>query len=430
MYFPITMVAGQSIHTNPDVTAAIGAKTGADSAIGSAQISATATAGASGATATTMGATQQSTTKNTTWLQSKIQKITEFIDKNRKWIQERIERNMWWMTKFAKGAWMFAQFMKFMFMLFPIIIVFRMIIGLFTKPMEFIMMGISCLVLAVAYVIYYIFYIPPFSIVPFLLYFIVVDLVPAIAYTIVFGALFVAITIFCIIMTGINSLLGGALSTLVLCQNSPAAWYKTPNYHMGNKYERGMLCNKQCLPGFYPDPTGMYCLSTPKLTPSYCPQAEAMRLYTVNKNDYIYHYGDYPTIGNMKYMSKSPEERELLLKDHYLRKKDFLGRCEKPMSKFNYMSLNVCSSIDTMKQNNVNDDTILKMKRVCSQAYCNSKTNYPFCADISSTGAEKDSNEFWKHVIKILIMITCIIFIFMFTFSYMTKNKPGSESSE
>lgn len=395
-----------------------------------AEAAAIAAASAAQAAATTGGATQQSTVKNVTWIQSKIQKISEFIKKNQQWLIDKMDKYKQFVFKMSRIAWMFAQFMKFLFMLFPVIIVFRMIIGLFTKPMEFIMMGISCLVLAFAYVIYYIFYIPPFSIIPFLLWFIVVKLVPALVYTAVFGSLFLLITAFCLLLTFFNSILGGALSTLVLCQNSPASWYKTPNYHLKNKYERGLLCTRACLPGYYPDPTGMYCLSTPKHTPSYCPQAEAMRLYTVNKNDFMYYYKDYPTIGNIKYLSTSPEERELLLKDYYLKKKDFLGKCEAPMEKYNYMPLNVCSSLDIMKNNKIDDDTIAKMRKVCSQAYCNSKTNYPFCANMAGKYDDDDNGNFWKNIIKILIMITAFMVIVMFTLGYMTGESPLEESSE
>ncbi len=358
--------------------------------------------------------TQQSSGR----IQSLIQKIRSWVEAKRQWIQDKIDENRWRILKIQKAAFMFANFMRTMFQFFVIIILARMVVGFFSKPLEFIMLGLSCIILAVVYVIYYIFYIPPFIWIPFLIWFLIFDIIPLILFTVVMLALFIVITIFCLILGILNWATNGALKSLVLCENHVAAWYKTPNFHLTNKYERGFLCSKQCLTGYYPDATGMSCVRVPKGSPSYCPQAEVMRMYTSNTSDRVYTFKDYQINGNLKYLSSSPLDRELLIKKHFLSKRLFLEKCDKEMKKYNYMPLGLCSSIDVMDKNDISPKLINKMKAVCSQAFCNSKTNYPVCSLLSGTG-EDDDSEFWKKVMKILISIIAFMVVISFTIGYV-----------
>lgn len=355
------------------------------------------------------------------------QRAVQFVKTVALKVKDTAIKKFQFVRKFEQAAFMFANFMRMAFQFFSLIIVFRMIIGFFTKPLEFIMLGMSCFVLAITYVIYYILSIPPFIYIPFLIWFIIFDVVPFVVYSIIMGVLFIGISILCLILAGINFITKGSLKSLVLCQNNVAAWFKTPNYHLGNKYERGIMCSKKCYPGYSPDTTGMYCIKIAKDSPSFCPQAEVMRMYTGNRNDMNYYYKDYQTIGNVKYLMKTPEEREILLKNHYLKKRDFHEKCEKSMSQYNSMSLGLCSSLDIYEKNNINGidkKTLSKMKKVCSQAYCNSKTNYPFCSDLATVNDENDNvSGFWKKIIKILLLIIVFIFIIMFTLSYMVGVK-------
>ncbi len=358
--------------------------------------------------------TQQSSGR----IQTLIQRVKDYVEKKRQWIQDKIDKYKILYYKFMRYAFMFANFMRMMFQFFSLIIVARMIIGFFSKPLEFIMLGMSCIVLAVAYVVYYIFYIPPFIWIPFLVWFLIFDILPLIVYTVVMLALFIVITLFCMVLGIINWLTKGSLKSLVLCENHVAAWYKTPNFHLTNKYERGFFCNRQCYTGYHPDTTGMFCVRVPKGSPSYCPQAEVMRMYTGSGNDRNYYFKDYQTKGNMKYLSSSPVDRELLLKAHFFKKRNFLEKCDKSMEKFKYMPLSLCSSIDVMEKNNIDPKIINKMKLACSQAFCNSKSNYPFCSLLSGSGEEDDS-DFWKRVMKILIMIIAFMIVISFTLAYI-----------
>jgi hypothetical protein len=347
--------------------------------------------------------TAQTASEKASWAQDKITQLKEFV------------------AKYSQSAMQFANMVKMTAQFFPIIIVFSMIIAFFTKPLEFIMLGVALVFLSVFYVLYFILSIPPFIYIPFLVWFIIMDIIPFVVYTIVLGALFLVITLFCLILGGLNTMLGGALKNLLLCQNAPDAWFKTPNFHLSNKYERGFFCSRQCFKGYYPDETGLYCAKTPISQPSYCPQAEVMRLLNGQRSDIKYAYADYPIKGNFKYLMKSPEEREVLIKNHFLKKREFLEKCEKKMEPYKAMPLNVCSSLDTIEKtgfNNVDKKTMQKMKQVCFQAFCNSKSNYPFCAKLNGAVVD-DSGEYWKKIIKIAIMIIVFVFIILFTLGYL-----------
>lgn len=389
-FFPVAATGMIStVTTSPDQTSAIAAQT---------------------TTETTQQTTQQT--------QNFVQRIKEFIETKAKWIEKKTQ----WMRDYAQKAMQFAGWLRTIALFFPLIIVARMIIGFFQKPLEFIMLGFACIFLAIAYVIYFILSIPPFIIIPFLIWFFIMDILPLLVYSVVMVALFVAITVICIIIAGINAMTGGSLKNLVLCQNPAAAWYKTPNFHLSNKFERGVFCSRQCYPGYYPDTTGMFCVKVPKGQPSYCPQAEIMRLYTGTKNDRNYYFKDFQTKGNLNYMKQSPENREIMIKNHLLKKRDFLEKCNTSMSKYNYMPLSICSSLDVIEKNNINGidkKTLNKMKKVCSQAFCDSRSNYPFCSQLDGTGEEDDS-EFWKKVMKVLILIAVFVFVIMFTLGYIT----------
>lgn len=353
------------------------------------------------------------------------QKILKFTKDTANRIKDNATKTIKFIKKYSQTAFMFVNAMKMAFQFFSIIVLVRMIIGFFTKPLEFIMLGMSCLILAVVYVIYFIFSIEPFIYIPFILWFFIADVMPFVIYSIVMGVIFIGISIFCLILAFLNVITGGSLKSLILCQNTVAAWFKTPNYHLTNKNERGLFCSRQCYTGYFPDTSGMYCMKVPKGNPSFCPQAEVMRMYTGNRNDMNYYYKDYQTNGNLKYLMKSPKNRELVLKNHYLKKRDFIEKCEKSMSKYNSMPLSLCSSLDIYEKNNINGidkKTIEKMKKVCSQAFCNSKTNYPFCSSLGTsllTDTDNIVSEFWKKVIKIFILIIVFMFIIMFTLSYM-----------
>lgn len=382
-------------------------------------------------TSATMISTSTSQTASNTAgrLQSIVQKIKDFVTKQQHHVQNFINKNKNHFQKIAQSAFMFGQFMKTVFMFFPIIILVRMIIGIFQKPLEFIMMGMSIIILSIIYVIYYIFSLYPLIYIPYIIWYILFDVIRFVLYSIVILVVYLIIILFCIILALINFATGGALKNMVLCQNSPYSWYFIANNHLNNKYQRSLFCSKPCLPGYYPDAFGSFCIKNNYNQPSFCPYAEIMRLHTNKKNDINYYYKDYNTLKSVNYMMATPQGRESLLKSYYLNKINFINDCETKLNKYKYVSLAICSSLDSMSStefklfsyNNKNIDpiTLNKIKTVCSQAFCNTKNNYPFCS-FATYSKENDKNKI-KDIIILIINISIFFIICAIVFTYFNK---------
>lgn len=310
---------------------------------------------------------------------------------------------------------------------FPIITFILILLACFGKPLEIIMLIIGLLFIAMLYIIYSILNLPPFIYIVALLYFIVFEIIPFIAYCIIFTAILVLIFVICLVLTGVNIGTGGALKNVVLCDNSPGAWYKTANHHLGNKWERGLLCSRPCGARYAPDAGGMSCIKTPKGYPPYCPQAEIMRIYATKQADKHYMYKTFAENSNLKYLSRPPEEREKMLADYYIRKTKFSETCRKEMSEYDPISLNICASANTLGLEN---SELIKLKQVCAQAYCTADKNYPFCSKISSL-KEDDENALIQQIIKVVVIILAffIITIFMFKTLYGSSSEGASSNA-
>lgn len=350
------------------------------------------------------------------WMKDLIDKVKRQILYYRMWIQDFIQRNQHHIATMLRWAKYFGIFMRTVAMFFPVIIVFRMIIGLFQKPMEFAMLGVAIIFLSIVFVLYYIVSLPVFIWIPYIVWFIVAKFIPFLGYLVIFGMIFLITTLFCALMAGINAASGNAIASLILCQNDPDSWFKMPNWHYKNRWDRGFFCSKPCLPGYRPSSTGMFCEKLPRGTPSHCPQASVMRMYVMNKTDMVDHFKDYPIVGNLKYLSSDPDTRENLLKKHYLRKRDFLNNCNRSMKPYNYMPMNICSSLDAIEKdglNGINPATLKRLKISCAQSYCNASSSYPFCAKLSEPD-DNNSVDLWKRILKIIILIATTLFVFRF----------------
>jgi hypothetical protein len=337
--------------------------------------------------------------------------------------KDTIDRT-WDKIKHSQTVLRFLQFMAFLQRMLPILYLVLIILAFFGKPLEYIMLFVAMISVSILYVIYAIITLPPFIFIPMLIWFIIFDIIPLIVYCLVFGGLLVIILLFCLILAIINTITGGALKSLVLCQNSPAAWYKTPNYHFTNKYERGLFCSRPCFPRYQPDTTGMNCTKLPKDYPAYCPQAEIMRLYTGLTKDNVFMYNDYNINGNVRYLTKTPLDREEILKKHYLKKVEFMNICNSKLQDYTPISLAICSAVDIISMDKSNPLThsmkkkdINRLINVCKQAFCNSKNNYPFCSQLGATN-EDDDSMIVKKVIKLIIMIIIFILILVFSLNY------------
>lgn len=329
-------------------------------------------------------------------------------------IQHKIERLAdltKWIATFTKTASMMARF-------YPIIVVALIILAFFGKPLEYIMLFIAALIVSILWVFVYILGLPVVRVIPYIPYNIVFYLAPYLLYTIIILSIFLVVSLFCLVLAAINKISGNKLQSMILCQNSPESWFELPNYHLDNIYRRSFFCVKPCASRYEPD--GDSCKKMYKYQPAYCPPAEIMRVYTgLNRNDRVTHFKEFNQY-DVRYLMKSPQDREKMLRDHYLKQVRHLDKCEEPMKPYKDITLNICANLDYMEKNKqLSQEQINKMRAVCYQGYCNSNTNYPFCAK-KAASSDADMTQLIKQLCKILaiVIIFVILIIFILTTMY------------
>ena len=336
-----------------------------------------------------------------------FERIKEFLDRHRK----------------------FIQFMLNFFKFLPIMTLVLMVIAFLARPTEFMLLIFGLLSATLIYIIYSTLNLPPFIYIIFALWFFVVDIIPLIIYCMIFGAIFILIFVICLILTAVNTVTGGALKSIVLCQNSPGSWYKTPTSQYSNKWERGIFCSRPCYGRYKPDVTGTSCVRLPKGIPPYCPQAEIMRIYSSKKADRNHIFNDFKESTNFKYKSQKPEERENMLKQHYMKKFEFFDTCRKQMNEYDPIALNICASADSLEATrHLDKNQVKKLKQVCAQAYCNGGRNYPFCSKISGF-RDDDENEIIRKTVRVvvIILIFCIVFLILIQYLYQSNGPSQQE---
>lgn len=302
---------------------------------------------------------------------------------------------------------------------FPIIVLVLIILAFFGKPLEYIMLGLALVIIGIVYVMYCILSCDAFLWIPMIFWFTYQMIIPFFLYCCVFGALLLFVLVICLILAAINGITANGLKRLIMCQNNPANWYLIPNYQLGNKWERGIMCSRPCYSGYYPDTTGLFCKRLPKGNPPYCPYAETMRIYSgTSRTDKKYKFFDFNPMHHLNYITKSPAAREEMLKSYYMNKKTFNETCQDQLADYRNISLGICSATDILNADANNPLTKSmtakqqqQLNEVCKQAFCNADKSYPFCANLGNSNTS-DKSAIIIMVIKIAIyIIMFMIFI-------------------
>lgn len=350
--------------------------------------------------------------------------INELIDRKITMAKMNIDSSQSLLQRIGEKLMAIGQFVKGMITVakfFPIITLVLMVLASLGRPMEFLAMIIGLIFVVVIYIIYSVLNLPPFIFVVCAIWFTIFNIIPFLIYTAVFLGIFLIISLVCILLTVINTVFWGSLKSIVLCQTKPSDWYATANFHLNNKWERALMCNRPCFSYYYPDTTGIMCQKVPKGYPPYCPQAEIMRIYSTRKSDRRYIFKNFDDKSNVKYLSKKPEERELDLKNYYLNKRLFRESCRGKMAKYDPLTLSICSSVDTMETfKHLQPKEINRLKQVCAEAFCGADRNYPFCSKMSGL-KEDDANALIKKVIKIILIMIALCLVFYFAMENLYK---------
>jgi hypothetical protein len=329
-------------------------------------------------------------------------------------------------TKFAtdKLAWV-TDYIFEKLKWIPAATILSIIITLFRHPLEFITRILCAIIISIFFVFYIILTIPPFSWLAFIVWFIVRHVLILIGFTVVSLAIFCIIALIFILLAIVNGISGGSLTQLALCQTSPFAWYTVPNYQDGNKYDRGFFCNRPCAAGYSPDElTGSICNRTPLAQPSFCPQAEVMRiLLKKNWSGERHIYANY--VMTPSYFLKLPKEKEEDYIKHFDQMQLFFNKCNRRLGTFNNIALDICSSLDAIKElkmNVLSDGAIQKLKEVCKQGFCNSRSRHVFCSSFGDSNAENAGNGLLKAIIFMLVALVLFVFLVVMTYKFVSAS--------
>ena len=313
---------------------------------------------------------------------------------------------------------------KFFMSLLTVVLVFVKLIMNFVKDPFGTLISIFTLIIGTLFsiilvIIYAILSIPGINMIVFIPYFFFTEVMKFVIFSIIYIALFALVTVMVLVLTFINIVSGGALKKFSQCQNSPGAWYRTPNYHRGNKFERSIMCAAPCPLNYRPDQsTGTMCMKLPNGMPNYCPKAEVMRIYTgFNRGDRKYTWPDYKTRGNVKYESQLPINREKTLLTHFKKGEEFFGTCVEPMSKYDPAPRAICANIDVLREKpdayGLTQRDVRRLERVCNQSYCNARSGgaYTVCSNLTDKNGDDNIALLIKNICMIIFMIIMFVMI-------------------
>jgi hypothetical protein len=293
--------------------------------------------------------------------------------------------------------------------------------------------------------------------------------------TIIWVLLFLLAAIIYFIIAGLNSLVGGALTGLLRCEDLPSAWLKYTNYMFGNKRVRQFFCNGICRAKFLT--TANWCNVSNR--PSQCPQQVIYQLFyesfwrkstnpTATETNSTYDFKP-----DLKYMSLKSEEREKIIREHLREKYKYLEECYKnttswtkltkssnryqrkqthPINQdiFLQSSLSVCDFISkygSKVPQSVRED----LEYLCNETYCKQvykpiyrskhntdyvvdlqdKPKYKFCKPRNDSESVKDYERVQKSPVSafngfITVSFGCILIAILF--AIFVHIKPGNST--
>ena len=355
------------------------------------------------------------------WLKGQSQWVQKFAFKNREWIMKVQQfaakmavRKSQFMQKMAIAAIRFQKFMAMIARFMPIIKVMMIIIIIFTKFLQYVIMLIAALFISLLLVVHKILSVPGIIYIPTAIYWFIIDFIPFLLYFILYMVILLFITVICAILSALSFL--PFVKKMIHCENSPMSWYKTVNWHMGNKFKRGgIFCSRPCRKGYAPDVQGSFCVKNDKLASDHCPHAQVMRIYSgTDRSSKKYAYVDFNDKTNIKYRTKMPNDREGMIKDYFLKRKKFSEKCDDSMNGYNDVTMNICSNLDVIEKYGLyglKADGIKKLQKVCSNAFCTPRNSYPFCTALANTSKADD-----EILIKLLAKLGIGIIVFLVVF--------------
>jgi hypothetical protein len=113
----------------------------------------------------------------------------------------------------------------------------------------------------------------------------------------------------------------------------------------------------------------------------------------------------------------SPQSKEVIYKDYYMRRDQFFKTCNDTLGGFDELAKTLCSNIDVLAKSGYSSVQIQRLKEVCAQGFCDAQNHFLFCGDFkTSSSKEEEGSVLMKAVV--LLLVTLVVFVFLMFFTY------------
>jgi len=298
---------------------------------------------------------------------------------------------------------------------------------LLSNPLEMLLtifkLVIGLIVGLILLILYTLISLPPFIYIVYAIYFFVVTIVINAVFSLFWVALFALFSIISAVIWTVDLLLSSMsgfkrhsfLVSLAQCENLPDMWYTRANYVDGNMYNRAFLCQTPCSSRF--KPAGVFCTKGNNRQPSYCPQAQAYRIYKglpLKPNPYSMD----AFTPDISFYTKSSEMKKQTIKKYFEEKQDYLQKCSKINEPYDILVKNICANYDTIK---IPDEKLRPaLQTVCRQAYCDGNPKEDFCYKFSEKQLlmkpkvnAVTSDDVIKRVMNLLVLIIISVIVLL-----------------
>lgn len=172
----------------------------------------------------------------------------------------------------------------------------------------------------------------------------------------------------------LNIVLGGILTPMLRCENTPDSWYKRSGFERGNVYTRLFLCFTPCSKGWRRIFGGL-CVNPTNSCPSFCPQQQIFgyvtddaltRTFTTGMRPYVFD----KFVPDLTFYGKDLDERRQSMLAAAKEKRRFLGKCIHGMRDYDFVTRHICANIHNLDGKDFNDETKSKLRTLCRQAFC------------------------------------------------------------
>ena len=297
--------------------------------------------------------------------------------------------------------------------IFPALLKILMsVVNVINDPMLFIRWILGLVIGFTLYILYalicvlsFLFYIPAFFII------IIINAV----FSAFWILLYLAIAVFYLVLTIIDSVTGGNILPLFRCENLPNAWTRYPNYVRDNKYVRNLFCRYKCGNRYSPSTNGWMCNKIATSEPMYAP-------HQLIYNAYMEHYDPlkqvpfrYSYTPTLQYFKQTLDQRTSLWRSVYRDTQEYMTLCAEKMKPYDHIIKEMClylTKSDKFEKEHATERQ--QIAELCKITYCINadKNKFDYCSTKDSDFESKlDKNIIYKIIVQSLALVILVLIV-------------------